>query len=230
MTTYQRKDWGAVPATPGPGRLNPADVVGIALHWPGMATPRHTRAEVAQSLRAWQRFHMGTHGWSDIAYQEAVDQAGNVWVLRGLTTQSGANGNRALNEAYGALLLVLAPGETPSKAMVEAVQSRVAAFRRLYPHATRVVGHGAIRPDPTACPGPAVNRLLAAHAFTPPAHVHNHVTDAREDLDKARDLLTSAAGALAKTPASRKVAHQGADRARAIRADITALLERLPLS
>ena len=33
--------------------------------------------------RGWQTFHMKTRGWSDIAYNIAVDLAGEVWELRG---------------------------------------------------------------------------------------------------------------------------------------------------
>lgn len=164
---YSRSQIGLRPAGPGPGRLDPRHVVGIALHWPAMATPIKTVDGVKRALVAWQRFHMDTRGWSDIAYQEAIDQAGNVYALRGLRTQSGANGNQPLNEAYGALLLVLAPGETPSPKMIAAVKRRIRRHREIFPRSTKIVGHGQIRPGGTTCPGPITQRLIDAGAFHP---------------------------------------------------------------
>jgi hypothetical protein len=126
-----------------------------------------TVAEVSAALRSWQTYHMDTNGWSDIAYQVAVDQSGNTYRLRGFRTQSGANGGTEVNETYGALLLVLAIGETPTPAMVAAVRRRVARFRELYPKGTRIVGHQDVRPEPTSCPGPAVMGLIHAGKFRP---------------------------------------------------------------
>lgn len=167
MTFYSRNDWGARPPEPGPGLLTPGRVKGIALHWPAMAGRLDTVPEVKAALRSWQAYHMDTHGWSDIAYQSAVDQLGNVYKLRGLSHQSGANGDTETNETFGALLLVLAIGEKPSPAMVAAVQRRVADFRHRFPKGTRIVGHQDIRPEPTSCPGPAVMGLIHAGRFRP---------------------------------------------------------------
>lgn len=228
MTRYTRKEWGAARPNGNAGAMDPGRVEGLALHWPGMATPRRGFDQVARALRAWQRYHMGAQGWSDIAYQEAVDQDGNVYVLRGFDTRSGANGNVDLNDRFGALLLILGPGEEPTAAMVQAVRRRREAFRDKYPGGRRIVGHGTIRPGGTACPGPAVNRLIGAGAFASQRQVANHVTKAREHLGDVLDLLTDAAGLLDQVPAERRAARLGAGQARAIRADVTRLLERLP--
>lgn len=174
MTHYSRAEWGARPAQPGPGLLTPARVKGLALHWPAMRARLDTPREVMAALRSWQTYHMDGHGWSDIAYQSAVDQLGNVYGLRGLRHQSAANGDTETNETYGALLLVLAIGEKPTPAMVAGVQRRVADFRRRFPKASRIVGHQDIRPSPTgapstSCPGPAVMGLIHAGRFRPKA-------------------------------------------------------------
>ncbi len=160
MTWYHRRDWGARPARPGPGRLDPSKVVGLALHWPAMNKPIRGVPAVLAALRGWQNYHMDTHGWSDIGYQEAIDQDGNVYRLRGIRRQSGANGDQHVNQRYGAILLILAPGETPTPKMLRALRRRIRRHRRLFPKSTQVVGHGQIRPDPTACPGPIVQRLI----------------------------------------------------------------------
>ena len=167
MSNFSRSDWGARPARGGPGDLTPSRVEGIALHWPGMSRPVHGVAAVSAALRGWQNFHMDDREWSDIAYQEAVDQDGNSYTLRGLATQSGANGDNDTNERFGALLLVLAPGEQPTAAMVATVRARVAAHRALFRSSKRIVGHSQIRPDGTTCPGPIAQRLINDGEFEP---------------------------------------------------------------
>lgn len=167
MTFYDRTEWRARPGTDGPGLLTPSRVRGIALHWPAMTTKLDTVPEVMAALRSWQNYHMDTHGWSDIAYQRAVDQAGNTYQLRGFRTQSAANGDETTNREYGAMLLVLAIGEKPSDAMIETVRRQIGAFRERFPQASRIVGHQDIRPEPTSCPGPAVMGLIHAGRFRP---------------------------------------------------------------
>lgn len=167
MSRYKRTDWGARPARPGPGRADPSAVRGVALHWPAMSKPVRGVEQVKSALRSWQSYHMDDHGWSDIAYQEAIDQDGNVYALRGLRATPAANGNQALNTLYGALLLVLAPGEQPTEAMVKSVRRRVRRHRQMFPNSRQIVGHGDIRPDPTACPGVAVTALIRNGALNP---------------------------------------------------------------
>jgi hypothetical protein len=173
MTHYSRAETG-LRAPKGRYFLDRADVEGIALHWPAMAAPLTNPPAVMAALRTWQRYHMDSKGWSDIAYQVAVDQAGNTYRLRGLRYRSGANGDLDVNQRYGALLLVLAPGEEPTQKLIRAVQGRVAAFRRIFPGAVEIKGHGDVRPEPTACPGPAVTRLIRTGAFEPPRKDPTH--------------------------------------------------------
>lgn len=170
MVDYlSRDDWGARKPTPGPGLLDPDWVEGVAVHWPGTESdhPIHTVGAVASALRGWQAYHMDDRGWSDIAYQVAVDQAGRAWTLRGLRNQSGANGDTEANKRYGAILLVLIAGEEPSEAMKGTVRAVVGDFRRLFPHGTMIRPHWAVRPEPTDCPGPAATAALERGEFTP---------------------------------------------------------------
>jgi hypothetical protein len=124
-------------------------------------------ADVAEALRGWQAYHMDDRGWSDIAYQVAVDQAGRAWTLRGLLTQSGANGNEEVNEEYGAILLILGTGEDPTPEMIETTRGVVADFRKIYEEGTAIRPHSAVRPDGTDCPGDEVRALIEAGAFEP---------------------------------------------------------------
>ena len=166
-----RSAWKARPPNGGPGSLTVSRVEGAVIHWPGSAskTPITSQAAVASALRGWQNFHMDTRGWSDIAYQVAVDNAGRAWTLRGLRTQSGANGNNDLNERYGAILLVLIEGEQPSAAMNATVRGVIADFRDLYPKGTAIKPHSAVRPAGTDCPGDAARAAITRGAFTPKA-------------------------------------------------------------
>jgi hypothetical protein len=130
-------------------------------------------------LRGWQAFHMDDRGWSDIAYQVAVDQSGRAWTLRGLREQSGANGDVAVNQQYGAILLVIVTGEQPSSALKATVRAVVADFRRLYSRGTAIVPHSAIRPDPTDCPGPAARAAITRGDFTPNGSPEDDMTPAQ---------------------------------------------------
>lgn len=167
MTVYTRADWHARPAGAGPGPLAARNVIGLVFHWPAMTKPVRGVKAVAAALRAWQDYHMDDRGWSDIAYQEAYDQDGNVWILRGLDTQSAANGNEDVNDDYGAVLLILAPGEEPTAAMLTTVRKRVAEHRRLFPNSHQLLGHNQVRPEPTQCPGPIVQALIDAGELEP---------------------------------------------------------------
>lgn len=170
MVVYlPRSEWKARPPKDGPGSLTVSRVEGAVIHWPGSAskTPITSKAAVASALRGWQNYHMDTRGWSDIAYQVAVDNAGRAWTLRGLRTQSGANGNNELNEEYGAILLVLITGEEPSAAMCATVRGVIADFREIYPKGTLIRPHSAVRPGGTDCPGPAARAAITRGAFTP---------------------------------------------------------------
>jgi hypothetical protein len=172
-----RSAWNARPPTAGPGNLTPSRVQGAVIHWPGTGSTKviHTKAAVASALRGWQDYHMDGRGWSDIAYQVAVDQAGRAWTLRGLRTQSGANGDADVNERYGAILLVLVTGEQPSAAMKATTRAVIADFRKIFPQGTAIRPHSAVRPEPTDCPGDPARAAIARGEFTP-GHSEDEMT------------------------------------------------------
>lgn len=188
MTYYTREEWAARDRVGGPGPLDVDEVEGIALHWPAMRRPLKFIEEVKAALRGWQDYHMDTHGWSDIGYQEAVDQLGNAYGLRGLRTQSGANGDTDVNKRFGAILLILAPGEEPSEAMVKTVKARITRHRELFPKSDLIVGHNEIRSEGTACPGPAVQAGIESGLFDP-----NDEPSPRQKLRKSitKDIKTA---------------------------------------
>lgn len=172
MTVYKkRSDWtkhGPVHALAQ--LVNPR---GFALHWPGTTEPiGHASEEsIARRLESYRVMHtspggIGTvNGGSDIAYQAAVDQEGRVWPLRGFLWKSGANGSGETNSTYGAILLLLGPGEEPSRQMIQAVQdAREDVWLKHFPKATRVVGHRDLHQ--TDCPGDRTYALIRSGLFT----------------------------------------------------------------
>lgn len=166
MTFHPRSDWTSHPAVDS----NPAsvrEVKGVAIHWNGPAVPKSALTDPRNFLEGVRRFHVGTRKWSDIAYNLAVDQNGDVWQLRGLGFQSAANGTAELNDEYLAIFCIIGEGQVPSAAMVAGVRKAVRRFRRRYPLARAIVGHGDIRPGGTECPGPQLRAHLAAGELVP---------------------------------------------------------------
>lgn len=168
MTTYlPRLAWTKHgPAKPMKA-MKAGPLKGFALHWPGSTEKTidaSRESAIAGRLEGYREFHVDTRGWSDIAYQYAIDQAGRVWECRGLTWISAANGNQAVNTSHGAVLLVLGAKEAPSAAMIQAVRDfRTRIWLRKFPKATAVVGHGNL--FKTDCPGPPVAELIKKGVF-----------------------------------------------------------------
>lgn len=161
---YPRTAWTDTRAA-APDVLIPSAVLGLAVHWLGPAAPPGVQAAdrdaVARYLRGVRRFHMGK-GWSDIAYQWAVDQSGDRWRLRGWRLQSAANGDVGPNRRYGAVLALLGQGQHPSRDMLLGLCDAVDDWVEAFPNARRVATHNAVRPEPTACPGPDLTKWVHA--------------------------------------------------------------------
>lgn len=148
MTVHNRTAWKARKPK-GVTKLVPADVKFVAVHWPG--SEGHLPVEdVAAQLRGWQDFHMDDRGWRDIAYNEAVDQNGDVWMLR------GPNADGSVKDMGGevySILAVYGVPDTPSQAMLATIKERVALAQKTYTKA-KVVGHRDLKS--TDCPGDKV--------------------------------------------------------------------------
>ena len=95
---------------------NWARVTHIVVHWPGSKGTIGTDLEKIKGyIRGWQDFHMGPRGWSDIAYNVGVDQAGRLFELRGWGRRDGATsgyGGRSFS-----ILAILGTDETPTEDM-----------------------------------------------------------------------------------------------------------------
>lgn len=170
MTRHPRSAWTGTDAS-SPAPFGGSDVRGPAIHWVGPSVPaavnRGEPEAVARYLRGVRRFHVEGRGWSDIAYQQAVDQSGDRWDLRGFRLQSAANGDRTQNERWGAIVALIGEGQHPTPALLRGLVAAVAEFREDHPRARRVATHADVRPEPTACPGRALTLWVRAGARPP---------------------------------------------------------------
>jgi len=153
-----RSRWTRTTSNAPPARSG--DLVGVALHYPGSpgTIGTESEAQTAARLEGYRRQHVNGNGWKDIAYNVAVDQRGNLWTLRGVSKQSGANGTTSGNRTRGAILMLIGNSEAPSRAMIDGVlyaarlwDVRYPGIRYMNPHSKFVS---------TACPGSKVRALL----------------------------------------------------------------------
>lgn len=160
MTAYHpRSAWtSTVRPTSKLSTLSAAKVKGVAVHYTGDRKLGQTATVdlSARRLEGERRFHTDQppagRGWTDIAYQVAIDVAGNVFDARGIDYRSAANGSRDGNDSYGAVTFLLGVEDVPTPAMIEAFRHwRHTRWLKRWPGAVRVVGHRDLYS--TACPG-----------------------------------------------------------------------------
>jgi hypothetical protein len=164
MTLHPRRDWTSTPPADA-NPFEPSAVKGLAVHWNGPAVPESALTDPRAYLEGVRRFHVNTNGWSDIAYNFGVDQRGDIWVLRGMTHMSAANGDSTVNAQWVAVLAIIGTGQKPSPSMLAGIKTVASMVRREYPRGTRVTTHQAIRPASTACPGPDLIPWVTATNF-----------------------------------------------------------------
>lgn len=135
---------------------------GVTVHYGGAevgitaATP-HEQCE--QQWRAWQRFHMDTRGWVDVAYTGAFCQHGYAFAGRGSGVRTSAQGSNAGNQRSYAVVFVGGEGDAPTEDAYAGLDWWILALRRSGA-GPRVWGHRDW--TSTACPGATL--LAAARA------------------------------------------------------------------
>ena len=128
--------------TPGQG--------GVVLHYGGVDVPTSTHASAKNRWKSWQDYHMGHHGWVDIAYTMGVDNWGFVYAGRGKGIRTAANGTSAANQNYYAVCWIGGARQTPTKAALQAIAWAVKSLRDSGA-GLEVRSHSDFRP--TGCPG-----------------------------------------------------------------------------
>ena len=161
-TIHTRSEWTRRAAR-GVTRLSWPSIRVVDIHWPARAG-RISRdlGSIKRALLSWQRFHMDTRGWRDIAYNVAVDLNGDVWELRGWDVQDGGVAGRSDDVT---ILLVMGDKDTMTDAMKWSVLWAMGEFERRKGGTLRRSYHGAL--SSTSCPGPEATRWARA-GFPPP--------------------------------------------------------------
>ena len=169
MAYYSRSAWtstgkGGVRLA-GSGRT----MTTIYIHYPGQgaAIGRASVASTRNRLEGYRRQHKNVNGWADIAYNVAVDQSGNVWELRGIDRQSGANGGTASNRSGQAILVLVGNNEKPTAECVAGIKDAVRRIRKVHPKASRIRGHQQSPDASTACPGAHLMGLVRSGGLEP---------------------------------------------------------------
>lgn len=166
--TFAREDWDTQGVE---SKVHAFDhtVEGTYLHYPGsgnVTLAGKTPTQIGNMLRGYRVEHTERKGWSDIAYNAAVDQAGNSYELRGLGMEPGANGGTASNNNGVAILLMVGNHEKPTDAMLSAVNGLLAQVKAKHKGASFIRGHQQSPDASTECPGPEVMALIKAGEFS----------------------------------------------------------------
>lgn len=178
--TYQgRGEWAE--GRVGKLAVQVGDRRGVAVHWPGFkfALPNH-RACLALVARL-EREAL-PRGYGAIPYNDLACPHGYRIEGRGAGRRSGANGSNVSNDRYGSVCALLPIGGKPTPGMLLAI---LAALDIQAPGG-KLLTHGQVRPEPTACPGPDLT-LWIKHgaprpAEPPAAGDRTHVVRAGETL------------------------------------------------
>lgn len=166
-----QKQWGSVKSYPD-GTLQPWSVDKWVVHYgggPNAAGGSMSVTSEAAQLRSWQRYHIESKGWHDIAYNYAIGQSGTIYRLRG-ENRSGAtagdfedDGIPANHEAR-AVVFILGGTQRPTS---EALES----FGRLWrSDPLPVIGHRDVHASgvggtATSCPGDHLARFIALDTY-----------------------------------------------------------------
>lgn len=133
---------------------------GVAIHYGGprqpVADPGASHAKCVATWKAWQTFHMNTHGWVDIAYTGGFCNHGYAFAGRGAGVRTAANGTNTGNQNFYAVVWIGGEGQVPTQAALNAADWWINELRRLGKAGKAVRPHRFFKS--TGCPG---NQLVA---------------------------------------------------------------------
>lgn len=148
-----RADAGLRPAKSFSRNITPQNG-GVAPHYGGPRQPAASigsdHASCITTWRNWQKYHMDTHGWADIAYTGGYCNHGYAFAGRGAGVRTAANGTNTGNQTFYAVVWIGGEGQTPSQEAFDAADWWIVELRKS--------GAGnAVKPHrwfkPTGCPG-----------------------------------------------------------------------------
>jgi len=157
MTDIQwvtRAQWGAARSVGAENRWG-AVRYGIAVHWSGADNHGDGHSLCTAKVRSIQRYHQQTQGWADIAYNYVICSHGYVFVGRGESAASAAQGTEAGNATFSAVCFL----QGPHDALTPVAEGAFTGLRtylmqrkvrdRVWPH---------LRFTSTECPGPVLRK------------------------------------------------------------------------
>ena len=139
----------------------------IYIHYPGSpgTIGRESHNATVSRLRGYHRMHTVSNGWSDIAYNYAVSQNGDVYSLRGRDRQCGGNGGTTTNRRGQAILVLVGNNEQPTQDAIEGVRWAIAHIQEKHASAKKILGHRDSFEASTACPGSILYGMVKSGVF-----------------------------------------------------------------
>jgi hypothetical protein len=170
---FTRSEWGAAaPQKRAPFTIPAASRRGVVIHHngPPMAGLIDTPEKSLDYVRAIQRYHQQTNGWSDVAYSFLFDNFGQVFECRGWAWDQFANGDDVVGEFDGAdtvwytAMWMGGKDDVPSPAAYDAAKFIVSAARFLG-SGQKVLPHNYFQIK--SCPGPQFTAWCMQHDERP---------------------------------------------------------------
>ena len=154
-----REQWGAKPLTKYAYKIEPSYRTGIVVHHSVTAEGRSLQ-DVKVILRQIDDMHRA-QGWGGIGYNLAVDYAGRIYRARGVNVMgvhTADNNSRNYGVCY------IGDGrEGITRAAVAAIRDSVKFLQDNSKKKLKIRGHQDL--NPTACPGPHIQRLVESGRF-----------------------------------------------------------------
>jgi hypothetical protein len=130
---------------------------GVAVHYGG-GDPNPAPSSLDAAVKiwlGWQKYHMDTHGWNDIAYSFGFTDSGHVLAGRGLGVRTGGQGSNYGNDNYYAAVWVGGGSAKPTQKAYDALEWTILHARNKGRAGKRVRPHNDF--TSTSCPGKYLN-------------------------------------------------------------------------
>jgi tetratricopeptide (TPR) repeat protein len=160
-TIHRRAEWGAADTRSNVDPMLP--VTHVTVHHTAMLTVASWPRAVGSEIREIQANHQ-EKGWADIGYHFLVDSGGGVWEGRPLRWQ-GAHEGAGLNRgAIGVCCLGNFDDQSvPAAQRLALTQLLDVLSRQFNLSSGSIVTHREVRPDPTNCPGRALQDVVESY-------------------------------------------------------------------
>lgn len=159
-TVLPRSAWGARPMHANLDRMTP--IYRITVHHTATRLASNYSRAAADEIRKFQQQHQDEKGWADIGYHFIIDPAGRIWQGRPLQWQGAHAGTPDLNVGnIGIALIGDFEVEQPTPSQKKSLNDLLTSLcARYHVDKSHVYTHKEIRPGPTECPGPALQRVV----------------------------------------------------------------------